>query len=172
MQPLPCERLDDFLARDLSGADLERFTAHLPTCCACQQAVREQEQLDTVLAEGDPDDIEWRRVTTAGTYLPDEQFVVVNRSQHGRAGQNVATPMRLDDGRVLIVNRGFVPYGVDIPPAPDGHVSIECRVRPSQRDSPSRKLSVKRMLPTARETAAVLRSIRARDRGPGIAVAR
>jgi surfeit locus 1 family protein len=70
--------------------------------------------LDTVLAEGTPDEVEWRRVIATGQYLPDEQVIVVNRSQGGRAGQNVVTPMRLDDGRVLVVNRGFVPLGVEI----------------------------------------------------------
>jgi cytochrome oxidase assembly protein ShyY1 len=88
--------------------------------------------LDDVLAEGEPADVEWRRVTAAGTYLADEQLLVVNRFQNGRAGQNVVTPLLLDDGRVLIVNRGFVPYTADVPPAPSGRVAIDGRVRPSQ----------------------------------------
>jgi surfeit locus 1 family protein len=88
--------------------------------------------LDDVLAEGTPKDVEWRKVVTSGTYLPDEQFVVVNRSQGGRAGPNVVTPMRLDDGRILVVNRGFLPLGVEPPPAPSGEVRVEGRVRPSQ----------------------------------------
>jgi surfeit locus 1 family protein len=88
--------------------------------------------LDALLAEGTPDDIEWRRVTASGAYLPDEQVLVVNRSQGGRAGQNVVTPMRLDDGRVLVVNRGFVPLGAEVAAPPPGRVQIEGRARPSQ----------------------------------------
>jgi surfeit locus 1 family protein len=92
--------------------------------------------LDDVLAEiedrGSPSDVEWRPTTATGEYLPDEQIVVINRSQGGRAGDNVATPMRLADGRILIVNRGFVPLGLDVPAAPTGTVQIEGRVRPSQ----------------------------------------
>jgi cytochrome oxidase assembly protein ShyY1 len=88
--------------------------------------------LDTVLAEGTPDEVEWRRVIATGEYLPDEQVIVVNRSQGGRAGQNVVTPMRLDDGRVLVVNRGFVPLGADVPAPPTCFVEIEGRARASQ----------------------------------------
>ena len=88
--------------------------------------------LDEVLASGPPDEIEWRTVTVTGRYLPDEQFVIVNRSQGGRAGENVATPLDLGDGRTLIVNRGFVPLSVDVPPAPAGAVDVVGRVRQSQ----------------------------------------
>jgi cytochrome oxidase assembly protein ShyY1 len=90
------------------------------------------EPLDDVLHSGPPDEIEWRIVTVAGRYLDEEQFVVVNRSQNGRAGDNVVTPMELGDGRTLIVNRGFVPLSVDTPPAPDEVVEIEGRIRRSQ----------------------------------------
>ena len=90
------------------------------------------EPLDDVLASGPPDAIEWRTVTVTGRYLGDEQFLVVNRSQGGRAGENVATPLDLGDGRTLIVNRGFVPLSVDVPPAPDGVVDVVGRIRQSQ----------------------------------------
>jgi cytochrome oxidase assembly protein ShyY1 len=89
-------------------------------------------ELDEVLAEGPPDDVEWRTVTVTGGYLHDEQLVVVNRSQNGRAGVNVVTPLDLGDGRTLIVNRGFVPLTVEPPPAPDGEVVVVGRVRETQ----------------------------------------
>jgi surfeit locus 1 family protein len=90
------------------------------------------EPLDEVLASGPPDEIEWRTVTATGRYLDDEQFLVVNRSQGGRAGDNVVTPMELGDGRTLIVNRGFVPLSVGVPPPVDGVVDVVGRVRQSQ----------------------------------------
>ena len=34
----PCDGLDDFLAHDLTGDDLARFTAHLPDCADCRRA--------------------------------------------------------------------------------------------------------------------------------------
>ena len=40
------------------------------------------------------------RSRSSGSYLPDEELRVVNRSQGGRAGDNVVTPLLLDDGRV------------------------------------------------------------------------
>ena len=89
--------------------------------------------LDDVLASGPPDEIEWRTVTTSGRYLRDEQFLVVNRSQNGRAGENVVTPMELGDGRTLIVNRGFVPLSSDAPGASDGVIEVVGRVRQSQQ---------------------------------------
>jgi surfeit locus 1 family protein len=92
--------------------------------------------LDDLLAEAadpaDPDDVEWRPVAASGTYLPDETVVVVNRSQNGRAGDNVVTPLLLDDGRILLVNRGFVPLGTEVTPPPAGTVAVEGIARPSE----------------------------------------
>lgn len=76
--------------------------------------------------------VEWRPVEASGRYLPDEEFLVVNRSQGGRAGDNVVTPLLLDDGRVLLVTRGFVPLDDEWSPAPTGDVTIEGRLRRSQ----------------------------------------
>lgn len=92
--------------------------------------------LDDVLGDGDGvsdlDALEWRSVTARGEYLADEQLVVVNRSQAGQAGDIVVTPLRLDDGRVLLVERGFVPIGTEAGPPPTGPVQVEGRLRPSE----------------------------------------
>jgi cytochrome oxidase assembly protein ShyY1 len=79
-----------------------------------------------------PDEVEWRPVTARGTYLGDETVHVVNRSQNGRAGDNIVVPLELADGRLLLVNRGFVPLGVVAPAAPEGGVELVGRLRPSQ----------------------------------------
>lgn len=88
---------------------------------------------------GDPEltDVEWRPVTASGEYLVDEQFVVVNRSQGGIAGLIVVTPLRLDDDRILLVERGFVPLSEEdtiasLPP-PTGEVEVLGRLRRSQQ---------------------------------------
>ena len=78
------------------------------------------------------DAVEWRPASATGRYLEDEQFLVVNRSQGGHAGDMVVTPMQLADGRVLLVERGFVPLDAEIAPAPDGSVTVTGRLRPSQ----------------------------------------
>lgn len=80
----------------------------------------------------DPDDVEWRPITASGTYLPDERILIVNRSQHGRAGVNTVVPLRLADGRILLVNRGFVPQTFEIPPVPAADVTVTGRLRVSQ----------------------------------------
>lgn len=77
-------------------------------------------------------ELEWRAASARGTYRPDEQFLVVNRSQNGRAGFNVVTPMTLPDGRILVVNRGFVPLGFDPPDPPPGEVTVGGVLRPSE----------------------------------------
>ena len=90
--------------------------------------------LDDLLASGvDPEDVEWRPITTAGTYLADELLLIANRSQGGRAGLNVVVPLRLDDGRILVVNRGFIPLTEQTPPdVPAIEVEITGRLRQSQ----------------------------------------
>jgi cytochrome oxidase assembly protein ShyY1 len=89
--------------------------------------------LDDVLTVGvDPSSVEWRAVIASGTYVPDEQFVVVNRSQDGIGGTMVVTPMKLADGRLLLVERGFQPGTTTPATAPPGTVQIVGRLRPSE----------------------------------------
>lgn len=79
------------------------------------------------------DGLEWRPVTASGTYLPDETVVVVNRSQNGAAGRNVVVPLLLDDGDLVLVNRGFVPLAVaELPPVPALDVDIVGHLRETQ----------------------------------------
>jgi cytochrome oxidase assembly protein ShyY1 len=94
--------------------------------------------IEVLLSEPDfdPATSEWRRVTAKGTWLPD-QVIVFNRTQNGRPGDNIVTPLLLDeqDGNeslTVLVNRGFVPVGVDAPDPPEIGVEVLGRVRPSQ----------------------------------------
>lgn len=84
-------------------------------------------------ADVDPSDLQWYNVSASGTYLIDEQVLVVNVSQDGAAGVDPVVPLQLADGRVLLVNRGFVPNNVSVPPPADGQVEIVGRLRPSQK---------------------------------------
>ena len=88
---------------------------------------------DVVTSSIDPSTVEWRRVRVDGTYLPDHQFLVVNRSQNGETGQNVVDALQLDDGSLLLVNRGFVPETDEVPPPPQGPVAVTGRLRVSER---------------------------------------
>ncbi|MCB1000101.1 MAG: SURF1 family protein [Ilumatobacteraceae bacterium] len=88
------------------------------------------EEIATVDVE--PDIVQWRTVTATGTYLPDEQVVVVNLSQQGASGVGVVTPFELGDGTLLLVNRGFVPDAAEVPAPPVGTVELTGRLRASQ----------------------------------------
>ena len=58
------------------------------------------------------DDIEawrFRKVRINGTPFSGKQFLLDNQVRNKQAGYNVLTPMTLDDGRVILVDRGWVP---------------------------------------------------------------
>jgi surfeit locus 1 family protein len=76
--------------------------------------------------------IEWRTVDATGTYLADEQVLIINRGQGGVAGTNIVTPLLLRDGRAVLVTRGFVPLTGTVPEPPAGEVTVVGRLRVSQ----------------------------------------
>lgn len=85
-----------------------------------------------------PGDAEWaalryRPVIATGEFLGSRQILVDNRVHAGRAGYHVVTPMALADGRVVLVNRGWIAQGASrsmLPaaPPPPGVVSVQGRV--------------------------------------------
>jgi cytochrome oxidase assembly protein ShyY1 len=88
---------------------------------------------DVVPAAAEPNDVEWRTVSARGTYLTAAQVIVINRSQAGAAGVDVVTPLQLADGRLLLVNRGFVAETQTVPTPPTGSVEVVGRVRKSEK---------------------------------------
>jgi cytochrome oxidase assembly protein ShyY1 len=85
----------------------------------------------------DPVD-EWTPVTLTGTYLADEQLLVRNRAHGGSAAYEVLVPFRQTDGRVLLIDRGWVPPGETqpepdaVPAPPSGEVTVVARLRPAE----------------------------------------
>jgi surfeit locus 1 family protein len=61
------------------------------------------------LLRGDPLRREYGRVTLGGTFLHDKEFHLAARSLKNSVGQHVVAPLRTDDGRIVLVDRGFVP---------------------------------------------------------------
>ncbi|WP_189407176.1 SURF1 family protein [Mesorhizobium sp. M1A.F.Ca.ET.072.01.1.1] len=59
-------------------------------------------------------DVDYTPVTVTGTFLHqgERHFFA---TWEGDTGFNVYTPLRLDDGRFVLVNRGFVPYDLKDP---------------------------------------------------------
>lgn len=52
----------------------------------------------------------FQRVSVVGQMDADHQFLLDNRSYQGRAGFEVLTPLHRPNGRVLLVDRGWVPF--------------------------------------------------------------
>jgi cytochrome oxidase assembly protein ShyY1 len=82
---------------------------------------------------------EWLPVVLEGEYVAAEQVLVRNRPHGGTAAFEVLVPFRLDDGRVLLVDRGWVPPGEDqplpdaIPAPPEGASTVIARLRPAEQ---------------------------------------
>ncbi|GAB2458780.1 cytochrome oxidase assembly protein ShyY1 [Conyzicola lurida] len=83
-------------------------------------------------------DQKWTPVTVTGTYLSDEELLVRNRPYNGGPGFEVLTPLRLENGDIFIVDRGWLPTGRDqdspdeVPAAPTGLVTVEARLKPGE----------------------------------------
>lgn len=97
---------------------------------------------------------EWHPVRVSGTYLVEDQLVVRNRPHGGTSAFEVLVPFRTDDGRVLIVDRGWVPPAdagdgpATIPAAPAGDVSIVVRMRPGEALPTSGRSAPEGQVPT------------------------
>jgi surfeit locus 1 family protein len=72
-----------------------------------------------------------RRVQLRGEFLPDRTVFIDNRSLNGVAGFQVVTPLRVQDGVNVLVNRGWIARDVRDPAlmqkvdVPGGSVAIE-----------------------------------------------
>lgn len=58
---------------------------------------------------GDPAALDNRRVRLVGRFLHDRELYLGARSYKDEVGFHVVTPFRLDDGRAVLVDRGWVP---------------------------------------------------------------
>jgi surfeit locus 1 family protein len=59
-----------------------------------------------------PDELPFRLVTAAGTYDPTHEWILSGRTLNDVPGNHVLTPLVLDDGSAVIVDRGWVPLDV------------------------------------------------------------
>jgi surfeit locus 1 family protein len=95
-------------------------------------------ELDRLLDSEPLQRLEFRRVTVTGAFMPEDEVLVRSQVHLGTAGFHVITPLATEDGRGVLVNRGWVPFTlgttpvVEAPP-PDGVVTIEGWVRMSQQ---------------------------------------
>ncbi|MFC7450644.1 SURF1 family protein [Rhodococcus daqingensis] len=82
-------------------------------------------------------DDEWRQVSVTGSYLPASDVLIRLRSIEDSPAYEVLTPLRLTDGRIVLINRGYVrPEQGAVPPpfeaAPTEPVTVTARARVSE----------------------------------------
>jgi cytochrome oxidase assembly protein ShyY1 len=85
-----------------------------------------------------PRTAQWRAVTASGEYDVDQQVLVRYQTRDGRPGVDVVTPLVLDDGGRVLVERGWAPSPnsgsarIDVPAPPSGQVRVTGWARPDQ----------------------------------------
>lgn len=101
----------------------------------------------------DPDD-EWHPVVLQGRYLADETLLARNRAHGGTSAFEILVPFETTDGRVFIVDRGWVPPAQDspdpaaVPAPPSGDVSVTVRLQPGEPLPPSGRSAPEGQVPT------------------------
>jgi len=61
------------------------------------------------LVKGDPLRREYGRVIVSGAFQHDREFPLGARSRKNEVGLQIVTPLRTDDGRIVLFDRGWVP---------------------------------------------------------------
>lgn len=89
-------------------------------------------------------DDEWAPVVETGEYLVDDALLVRNRVRGGKPGFEQLVPLRLADGTVFIVDRGWLPIGKTqdspdhVPAPPTGEVTVVSWLRQGEPALPGR----------------------------------
>jgi cytochrome oxidase assembly protein ShyY1 len=88
-----------------------------------------------------PERPEWRQVVLTGSYLPEAEVLARLRTVQGEAAFEVLTPLRLNSGEIVLVDRGYLRPAAgrssqgrgnqvpDYAPAPTGEVTVAGRLR-------------------------------------------
>lgn len=86
----------------------------------------------------------YRRVSAHGTYDTKDEVVVRRRTNSDEEiGFHVLTPFLLDNGKVLLVNRGWIPANgpqtefPKVPPAPKGEITVTGRLMADETSAQS-----------------------------------
>jgi len=92
---------------------------------------------DVVPPGGDAGAVVYRSVEATGAFDTGREVILFGRTLEGRPGNHVLTPLVLNDGRAVIVDRGWVPIELDDPPIvdaapPSGEVRVQGILFPSE----------------------------------------
>lgn len=77
------------------------------------------------LAAVDPAQAQYQHVRATGRFDEADQVLIRNRAFEGTNGSHVVTPLMLDDGTAVLVNRGWIGVADAPPKPPSGEVTIE-----------------------------------------------
>ena len=88
----------------------------------------------------DPESYEFSKTALAGRFLNDKEMYLAARSLNGNTGFHVVTPFLLDDGRAILIDRGWIPLDRKDPTTRAegelaGRVSVDGLLRASQKQS-------------------------------------
>lgn len=79
----------------------------------------------------------YRRAAVTGRFDAENEVLLRSRAYNGSPGYHVLTPLRMANGRALLVDRGWVPFELDEPPIaeaapPQEMVTVTGILQPSQ----------------------------------------
>jgi surfeit locus 1 family protein len=101
--------------------------------------VEEPQDLKVLLeaADDDYESLEFRRATFTGQFHASDEVLIRSQVHQAVAGFHVITPLVGEEGRAVLVNRGWVPLDADEVPVvaaspPEGEVTVTGWIRPTQ----------------------------------------
>lgn len=86
--------------------------------------------------EGDPEAMAWHMAELRGQFAPGEPMFVTGRGEFGEIGYDLVHPFVVEDGRRILVNRGWIPregwHDVAVTP-PEGVVQVRGLIVPAEQ---------------------------------------
>lgn len=85
-------------------------------------------------------EVKYRAVTVSGRFDAAHELLVRRRTQHGKVGYYVLTPLVTGEGRAVLVNRGWVRAGAtadarpEVPAPATGEVTVHGRLMPAETE--------------------------------------
>lgn len=88
-------------------------------------------------------DAQWKPLKLSGSYLPEHQLLVRNRPYNGLNGYEVLVPFQIENGPVVVINRGWMEAGFgdasktarEVPAPPAGEVTVIARLHNGEADT-------------------------------------
>lgn len=87
---------------------------------------------ELLLGTGLPDtgELEFRKVIAEGRFLGDKTVLIENRKHLGKRGFHVLTPLLMEDGQIVLVNRGWIAgegREMKMPDTPDSNTDLSIK---------------------------------------------